>query len=158
MSRSGQGYLDALSVAFGKRPAGLEGVRDDGPQIHARLSQLQFIARDATDIEEIVDETDQVGELAPEYVPGVAEKPRIPFGAKEDLERVANRGQRVPQFMRQRREKLIFTAIVFSQRRINLFALADIPGDFGGADHASRTSAKRRHKRKAREEATAAGN
>ena len=86
----GQHHFNRLLIALGKRPAGFDGVPDDGREIHACLAKLQLVAGDAADIEQVVDQADHVRQLAPQDVGGVAKEPRVALGSEKNLERVAD--------------------------------------------------------------------
>ena len=76
-----------------------------------------------------------MGQLTPEDVSRMAEKPGIPFGPEEDFEGVPDGRERIPQLVRERGEELVLAAVGLPHGLVHLLALGDVPRDFRSPDH-----------------------
>ena len=117
---------------FEERPDDAQSRPDHGREIEAFSPQLDLAAPDSGDIEEVVDESDRVlqltvGDLA-RPVAVVLGGPRRP----EELEGVADRGERVPQLVRERREELVLATVGLLQRPLGLLALGHVEDEGDG--------------------------
>jgi len=112
---------------------------------------LQLAAGDPADVEQVVDQPHQVLNLAVEQVTGTVHG-RIPCDLMpHDLDGIADRHQRVAQFVRKGGEKLVLAAIGLAQCLLRRLALGDVDidpvdalriahGVIGGRSPASRFS------------------
>jgi hypothetical protein len=71
-----------------------DGVFDYRGQGHAGLAQLQLVAGDAADVEQVVHQPDQLPELALHHLAGLLPRRGV-VGQTQDLQPAAERGQRV---------------------------------------------------------------
>ena len=104
---------------------------------------MQLVTAYAADVEQIVHQADHVRELSPENLRGVAKELGIALGPQENLQRMTYRSQRIPQLVGERGQELVLAPVRLPQRRVQLFALGDVSGDFGRADDAARIVANR---------------
>ena len=77
----------------------------------ALLAQLQLVAGDAGDVQQVVDQPGQVLDLPLDHVAAPAELRLVRPLEAQHLHGVADRGQRVPQFVGQRRQELVLAAV-----------------------------------------------
>jgi hypothetical protein len=84
---------------------------DDLGQLDAPVAKLQRVARDAGDVDEVVDEPRQVVHVTLDEVPAPAERGLGGLRDAKQLRGVAERGERVPQLVSQRREELVLAPV-----------------------------------------------
>jgi hypothetical protein len=104
-----------VAAAFEPRAAGLDRALDHRGERHATLAELEAIAADAADIEQIVEQPRHLPDLALDHVAQRVEL-RIgrPFRAQH-VQGVEDRRERVAQLVRQRGEELVLAAIRVAQ-------------------------------------------
>lgn len=84
----------------------LHGAADDGRELHRRLLQLDFAARDARDVQQVVHEVQDSLELSFDDDDFLG----LGFSILEQLERRHDRGERVPQLVPEHGQKLVLGA------------------------------------------------
>ena len=107
----GRSTVRAWRGALDERPARLHGVLHDRGQVDPLLAELELAPGDPRDIEQVVDQSHHLADLAFHHRAGRLDDLGLAVGQADDLERVADRRQRVPQFVRQGREELVLAAI-----------------------------------------------
>ena len=85
---------------------------DDHSDIDRSDLELDLSPRDARDVEQIIDQADQLAELAADDFSGPCKLDWILRAQVKDVNGVADRRQRVAQLMREHRQELVFAAII----------------------------------------------
>ena len=120
------------------RTAGLERHVDHALEGDALLAHQQAAARNARDVEQVVDQARHLVDLA---VDDLAAPLQLGFRRSlplEDRHRVADRRERVAQLVGERGQELVLAPVGVAQRLLHLLALVDVEGD---ADPAARFAA-----------------
>ncbi len=94
----------------------LDGAIDDRPHVHSFHVQRDRAARDARDIEQVVDELGQVDHLPLDHVARPRHRRRILQCPRHYLDRVPYRCQRVAQLVREYREEFVLAAVRLLER------------------------------------------
>jgi hypothetical protein len=119
-----------------RREGRLESV-DCGTDQRFELQQLFLQAnratRNASDIQQIVNEVRHVMHLSLHDLTGHAQIRVRVFGLLENLSGSADRGKRITQLVRESREELILAPISLAQETFGLVSPGDIACDLGGA-------------------------
>src|SRR4051812_39034002 len=119
---NGEGLVRSLYV----RAAGLEREVDHRAEAHQLAADRELAARDARDVEEIVDEPRHLVDLAVDHRARPFELRREAALLGEQRDRVADRRERVAQLVRQHGEELVLAPVGFAQRLLRLLALVNI--------------------------------
>ena len=98
------------------------GQQDPGPP------QLHLVAADPGHVEQVVDQPHHVARAAGPSSPGPAPAPPRSSRQADDLQAVADRGQRVPQLVGQQGEELVLLPVGLPQRVLGLPAARSRPG------------------------------
>jgi hypothetical protein len=127
-----------MSLRLDQRPRHDQSLIHGAGQRVGFLAQCDLAARDAGNIEQIVDQPGQMDDLPlddflrPTY-------PRLGrFQAGEDMGGVADRRQRVAQLVAEHGEKLILAPVRLDQGLLGQLELADVLGGAETAEHPSR--------------------
>ncbi len=116
----------------GQRAARLDRALDRSIDLDRLLAQRDLAAADPADVEQVVDQPRQLGQLpvddaARPFVRGIA----VRLDAHQ-VERIADRRQRIAQLVPEHREKFVHLALALLQRH-DAFALGHVAGHFGKA-------------------------
>ena len=85
---------------------------------HAFPFQFDLARRNARHVEEVVDESNQVLELSAHHAVKLVDLRFVGTACVEQVQRVAQRGQRIAQLVRQHREEIIFSSVRFARMTI----------------------------------------
>jgi hypothetical protein len=107
----------------------LDGAVQHGAQVDMVAPQLQAIGRDPRDVEQIVRQPYQLMELPAHDRQGAFLQPRILTGATQQLQRIAQRCERIAQLVGERRQELVLAAVGFAQHLFGVAALGHIDTD-----------------------------
>ena len=88
------------------------GRHRDLVQVEDLVLQFDQAARDARDVQQVVDQLRHVAHLARDDVAGLQAQPLVHFGQAQELGRARDRRQRIAQFVRQHREELVLHLVV----------------------------------------------
>jgi hypothetical protein len=110
-------------LVLDQRPARLDGRLDDGRQGDARPFDLHLAARDARDVEQIIDQPHHVRDL-PSHDPERLRRRAAAGGASQYIHTGADRRERVSELVRQRGQKLVLASVRAPQ-------LLCLPGELG---------------------------
>ena len=116
-------------------PARLDGLLDDLAEIEQRPLDLDLAARDAGDVEQIVDEASEVPALAFDDVDAPGGVAHLAGRLAEDGDGVADRGERIAELVGQHRQELVLAAIGLAESFGRFLAIGDVDGH---ARHARR--------------------
>jgi hypothetical protein len=116
-------HHQVLAGVVDGRARGLDGVIEHGAQHHAPLAHLQAPARDARDVEQIIDQAHQLAQLALHDVHRVGGRSAV--ADLQQSQRVANRRERVAQFVRKGGEEFVLAPIGVAQAFFGATALGD---------------------------------
>ena len=128
-----QRHHQLLAARVDQRPRGLDRARDHRGEVDRLALQRDLAARDARDVEQVVDQPRQLVDLA---LDDVARARALLVGQllePHQLHRVADRRQRVAQLVRQHGQELVLAAVGLAEL---LLALAQARGrglELGGA-------------------------
>ncbi len=113
---AGRTQAHRLAAGIQQRLHGFE--RGTPPRVEAQRLALQHhaAARDARHVEQIVDEVREVAGLPFDHLARAAHRRRIGDALGEHVGDVADRRQRIAQFVRQHGEELVLAPIGFAQR------------------------------------------
>ena len=100
-----------MTGGVGERPHRLDRLFDHRMQVHWTLAQLEAVVGDPIEVEEVVHETHQLLQLPLHRRQGHRANVGVALGALEHFEHVAERGQRIAQFVRQRRQEFVLLAV-----------------------------------------------
>ena len=107
---------DLVAGALDQRLADLDGVADDSYQIDALQAQLHPVVGDASDVEQVVHEPGHQPDLPLDHVRDAVDD-RIPLAAAfHQRDGVADRRQRVAQFVGQHRQELVLATVGVAER------------------------------------------
>ena len=134
----GQHALEPLPPLGGERPGGLQRAPDDVGEVDPLGAQRDLAARDARDVEEIVDEPDEVADLPAEHVERRREQRLGRRRELHELHRVRDRRERVAQLVRERRQELVLAPVGLAQRLLAADALGEVDADADAAADAVR--------------------
>ena len=104
----------------------LDGARDDRLAAHGSCARLDRAARDARDVEQVVDQPRQVQRLAVDDVARPLSCGLSIDAARHDLDGVADRRERIAQLVREDREELVLVPVGSLQRGLGARALGDL--------------------------------
>src|SRR5690349_5560951 len=126
-----------MAATFDERHARLDRAGDCRLKIDDLVLELDLTLADTADVEQIVEEPRHLVNLALEhrvqrFVRGVAS-----CSASQHLGDVANRRQRIAQFVTEHCEKLILAAIGSAQKLLDAYPIRYIACRLGNADHTS---------------------
>ena len=99
---------------------------DDRTQFDAPFTKLQLVARNAADVDQIVDEPRQLPQLTLQNAACSACDGRVVTGPIEQFERIHHRRERTAQLVGQRREERVLVTIRIAQRLLGGRALDDV--------------------------------
>jgi hypothetical protein len=102
---------------------------EHGGQQGALATQQQLALADAAAVEQVVHQPHHLAELALHRRPRALDGHAVVAGQLHDLEPVAQRRQRVAEFVRERREELVLQAIGFAQGLGLHLPVSDVDGD-----------------------------
>ena len=129
------GDNEFLAAALEQRAAGL----DRGPQhrreLHAFLAELEPVAGDPRDVHQVVDEPRHLPHLAVDRVQRPLRLWPECLLEMQDLNGVANRGQRIPQLVRQDRQEFVLRAVSLRQDVLGMLAGGDVHEHVHRAEH-----------------------
>ena len=106
-------------------------------ELDALPAELQFAARNSRDLQQVVDQPHEVGQLAFEHAARLLRHRRLALARFQQLDRVANGSQRVAEFVSQRRQKFVLPPVRVLERLLRAFFLRDIFGDSRQAEYAA---------------------
>ena len=96
------------------------------PARTALPAELDLAPADPGHVQQVVDQPGQLPDLPLHHRPGLARRSSGSRGQSEDLQGVADRGQRVAQLVGQRRQELVLAAVGLPQRLLGPLALGDV--------------------------------
>ena len=106
-----------MLARLSQRAADLNRLMNDRCQLDALRAQLELVARDAADIEQVVDEPHHLAELPLHRIASLQQHSvRSPSVCLMISRRIANRGERVSQFVRERGQELVLAAVGLFRR------------------------------------------
>src|SRR5262245_7571579 len=103
-------------MRFDQRPAGFDRSGDDLGQVYRRFLQADFALADARNFHKVVHQPDHLLDLSIHQLVGLRNHRRIVAAQCENLNGVAEGGERVAQLVGQRRQEVIFAAVSLPQR------------------------------------------
>ena len=106
---------EILALSVDQHVAGIHGVSHGIRQQHPRLLQPDFALADAAHVHQIINQPGHVLHLALHHGARLLQRPGIALGQLHDLQAVLDRGQRVPQFMGEGRQKHVLAPVDFGQ-------------------------------------------
>ena len=98
----GQRDVELMAGRIDRRPAGFDCVVEDRSEIHVLVAELNFVARDAANIEQVVNQPSQLLHLPPEYAGRFRSQGAVAGIAVEQFQGVSNRRERIAQLVRKR--------------------------------------------------------
>jgi hypothetical protein len=107
----GKVQRELVTASVDRRPRRFDGSRDDGADQHRLALERNHVARDARHVQQIVNQTDELLDLAFDHLPGTH---ALHFGQLPQPQQLycrANRRQWIPQFVREHRQEFIFAPI-----------------------------------------------
>ena len=123
-----------MPAGVDQRTRELERARRDVGEQDRLLAERDLPARDARDVEQVVDQPDQVPHLPLRHL---EEALSSGDARAEELEARAERGERVAQLVGEHGEELVLAAAGFFQRLAGLLEVVDICGGADPADEAA---------------------
>ena len=102
------------------------GVLDDFAQLDRLVVQRELAARDARDVEQVVDQARQVAVLAREHVARPHELRVVDRLALHELDRALDRSERIPQLVREHGEEIVLAPVRGFERFLRAHALGDL--------------------------------
>ena len=118
--------LQAMPPSVEGRAGRLDGVVDHVCQDDAFSRELDLAGREARDVEQVVDETDEVAQLALHDVEGAVPGRVIQAETSHELEAVRERRERIANLVGERRDEFILPAVRFLERRLGLLEFGDV--------------------------------
>ena len=112
--RDGQFMTQALTV----RAGGFDGMVHDRDQLRSLFAKLDLALADAAHVEKVVDLPDHVPHLSVQDFGRRSDGPSVAVRPQQDLDGVADRGQRVAEFVGQHRQEFVLAAIGLAQRLV----------------------------------------
>ena len=97
-----------------ERPGRLDRLVEDRARVHEVLPEPDLPARDARDVEQVVDEPDELPDLPLDDVAGPVAALLV-GGHLEDGHGVVDRGERVAQLVGEHRQELVLVAVVLAE-------------------------------------------
>jgi len=141
----GQPRLELDAAALEGRPVVLDGLPGELDEIEPRPLQLDLVARDAGDVEQVVDHARELADLAVDDVPrplrGVG-----PRGVLDHVQAAADRRQRVAQLVRQHGDELALAPIGLAQLVDELALRRDVVAHDEQLVHLAGRSGHRHHR------------
>ena len=131
-----------MLLGVDQRPRGLHRRADHGLEIDVILLELELAARDARDVEQVVEQQRHVLHLALDDLAAPLALALVGGVRIEDAHGVADRRQRIAQLVRQRRQELVLAAIGLEQCALGVLEAADVEIDAGPALDAARSSSR----------------
>ncbi|MDQ3330834.1 MAG: hypothetical protein M3552_09300, partial [Planctomycetota bacterium] len=126
LGRQVEGQL--VTTRFDERPDSFDRLYDDVAEIEPLLTEFDLPASDPGHVEQVVDQPSHLSNLATHQGPHVVRFRTIVRDERPCLKRVAEGSERIPQFVRQRREKLIFAAVGLAEFPQSTRAFDRLPG------------------------------
>ena len=109
--------------------------------------QSDAAVRDARRIEQVIDHAHHVAHLSLHDASGLLSVAFARAGPRQQMHRVAQRGQRVAQLVRQHRQELVLAAIRLDERLLGFLQVGDVERRADHADEvAIRVQPRRRHR------------
>ena len=105
--------------------AGLHRPRDHRAEIERLGSELDLAQGDPGNVEQVVHQPGELGRLSLDHAAAPVHIGVLRFLEPQNVDRVAHGGQRIPELVRQQREKLVLPAVGLAQ----LFREIGLPGD-----------------------------
>ena len=125
--RLGQMRHRELVAAFHDAgPARLDRRVHDLGQFDAFFAKLQPVARDATHVQQVIDESGQVSHLTIDDAARPLQLGRARIRHLQDLNGVPDRRQRIAQLVREHRDEFVLATVGLAQRLGRLLALDEI--------------------------------
>ena len=112
----GNGHVQAVAMRIDQRPAGFDGARQHVAQVDGLLVDDELPARHAVDVEQLVDDARQVLALAVDGLAHGLDERIIEIAARHERHGIADRRQRIAQFVRQHRDELVHALRRVGQR------------------------------------------
>ena len=106
-----------------ERAARLDGAVDDRRQRHPLSAEVELVAGNPAHVEQVVHQPDHLTQLPLHHRAGLGDRPALPAGQPQDLQAVADRGQRVAEFVGQGRQELVLAAVGLPQFPVKLGVL-----------------------------------
>ena len=103
-----------------------DGVVDDVLERYQRTAQLHLVLADPRDVEEVVDQAHHMPQLALHHRAGLGDGVGITARQPHHLEAVAQRRQRIAQFMREQRQEFVLATVGNAQGFFRLPAFGDV--------------------------------
>ncbi len=94
-----------------QRPVRLDGTADDGGDFHGLQPQLDSAGGDPRDLQQVVDEPHHVIDLPLQHFQHAIGSRVVAARQPQDIERIADRRQRIAELVGQRRQKLVLAAV-----------------------------------------------
>ena len=132
--RAGLRERDALAVALEFRARRLDGVVEDLAQVDVLQPEVDVAARDARDVDQVVDDTRQHGGLALDHFMQPRDLGAV-LRSVQQLERIGDRRERVAQLVAEHREELVLALILLAQQPLGALALGDVARRFEHQRH-----------------------
>ncbi len=107
----GQRHAQGVLSGLGQRPRCFQRLLQHRGQLDRLRAQFEPVVRDAVQVEQVVDQSHQLRQLALHRVARTLHQGAIVAGAFHHRERVAQRRQRVAQLVRQRGQELVLAPI-----------------------------------------------
>src|SRR5581483_11185624 len=110
------------------RSAGLDRLRDDRAQVDGFQLQRDLPTRDPRNVEQVVHQPRQLTELATDYVPGPENGVVRARDLVQELDRHADRCERVPELVSEHREEFVLAASGLPELLLRQLARRDVHG------------------------------
>ena len=104
-----------VPLLLDQRPAGFERRRHDGGEVHPFLPELDLAPRDAGDVQQVIQQPRQMRDLPIEDLSGRLDVGRARRTVADELRSNPDRSERVPELVREHREKLILRRVPLGQ-------------------------------------------
>jgi hypothetical protein len=129
----GQIQLESVALGVDRRTGGLDGAVNHAAQVDPFTPHLQLVLGDARDVEEVVRDPHEVQELALHGRARFLDHLGFAAGDAHHLERAADRGERIAQLVRQRRQELVLPPVGVTQRDLGELAIREVDADADAA-------------------------
>ncbi len=136
-SAGGRRSAQLLTPRLDQRPAGLDRVLQHRQHVDPVRPELDLALGDAADVEQVVDQMDHLTELAFDDVASAVDGLRLARQG-HDLERIADRRERIAQLVGEGGEEFVLAAVGAAQRLLHRLAAGGIDDR---AEHAGRRGA-----------------
>jgi hypothetical protein len=114
-----------MAHALAVRAGGFDGVLDDRRQLDLLYAELDLALADPAHVEKVVNQPDELPDLTLNHVHHRLSRFPVRGSQPQDLQGVADRGERIAQFMGQHREELALAAVGLPQCLFGALTLDD---------------------------------